>query len=287
VKENEMKDLHELGAELHRLADDDPLGPIDAEALLQRGKRGRRRRRVAAIGGVTAGVAVIATAATYLPNLSTTSGQPGVAGSSPGFDRSTIVKVQPRPVDAPGVDDASLLRACTAKLAQGGVSVWHSAAGVDLTGWRVITKMTAPRIGTAFVAASPDGRKIATCDVYGRSIPAGMGQSSFTQVHPPRSAPTAVDPNMMGQGSNCTTAVPLPCKGWLMQEAGLAPRQAVELRIDAKNGHTLVVPIKEGWWLAFWPTGANGQMPADYRFYDAKGKALPQGPAAMEKIRIP
>ncbi|MEU0091348.1 hypothetical protein [Kribbella sp. NPDC006257] len=285
-----MKDLQELGAELHRLADDDPLGPVDAEALLQRGKRGRRRRRVAAIGGVTAGVAVIATAATYLPHLSTTSGQP--AGTSPSpttsFSESRIIKGQnSRPVDAAGVSDSTLLSACTAKLAQGGPARWHSAAGVDLTGWRVITKMTAPRIGTAFVAASPDGRKVATCDVYGRSIPAGQGQSSFTQVHPPRSAPATVDPNMMGQGSTCATAVPLPCKGWLLLEAGLAPKEAVKLRIDAKNGHTLVVPIKDGWWLALWPTGANGQMPADYRFYDAKGKALPQGPAAMEKIRIP
>jgi hypothetical protein len=67
VKEKDMQDDQEVGAELHRLADTDPLNSIDAVALLERGRRGRRRRRALSVSGVTAGVAAVALGTGLLP----------------------------------------------------------------------------------------------------------------------------------------------------------------------------------------------------------------------------
>jgi hypothetical protein len=79
VKENEMEDVREVGAELHRLAESEPLDPFDTGALLARGRRGRRRRKILTLSGAVAGVAVIALAATLLPNLGAAGKQPEVA----------------------------------------------------------------------------------------------------------------------------------------------------------------------------------------------------------------
>ncbi|MEU4393870.1 hypothetical protein [Kribbella sp. NPDC023855] len=81
MKENEMDDVRDLGAQLHRLAATDPLDPIDARALLDRGRRGKRRRKLLSVGGVAVGVAAVAIAASILPNLGTAKDQPGVAGT--------------------------------------------------------------------------------------------------------------------------------------------------------------------------------------------------------------
>ncbi|MEU4192898.1 hypothetical protein AB0E69_13435 [Kribbella sp. NPDC026611] len=61
--------MEEIGAELSRLAGTDPLGPIDAHALVARGRRNRRRRMLLSAGGGVAGVAVVAIAASMLPNV--------------------------------------------------------------------------------------------------------------------------------------------------------------------------------------------------------------------------
>lgn len=92
-------DTQEVGAELRRLAENDPLDPIDGTALLARGRRGRRRRRLLTAGGVAAAVAAVAVAASLLPNLD--SGRPpGVADSS---TPATTKAVPPDFTAVPGV----------------------------------------------------------------------------------------------------------------------------------------------------------------------------------------
>ncbi|TCC51880.1 hypothetical protein E0H73_40685 [Kribbella pittospori] len=92
-------DTQEVGAELHRLADTDPLDPMDAHALLARGRRGRRRRRLFSAGAGIAAVAAVAVPASLMPNLD--SGRPpGVAGSS---TPATTKAVPPDFTAVPGV----------------------------------------------------------------------------------------------------------------------------------------------------------------------------------------
>ena len=74
-----MEDVREVSAELHRLADSEPLDPFDTDALLTRGHRGRRRRKLLGVGGAVAGVAAIAVAASLLPGLTSANDKPGVA----------------------------------------------------------------------------------------------------------------------------------------------------------------------------------------------------------------
>jgi hypothetical protein len=84
VKENEMEDVREVSAELHRLAESEAMDPLDTARVLERGRRGRRRRKLIGAGGAVAGVAVIAIGASLLPNLSSADSQPGVAADPPG-----------------------------------------------------------------------------------------------------------------------------------------------------------------------------------------------------------
>ncbi|MGW6279093.1 hypothetical protein [Kribbella sp. NPDC055071] len=83
MKETEMDDVREVGAELHRLAEAEPLDPFDPAELITRGKRGRRRRRILTAGGTVAVVAVVAVAASLLPNLSAADSKPAVAAPKP------------------------------------------------------------------------------------------------------------------------------------------------------------------------------------------------------------
>ncbi|TDU90325.1 hypothetical protein EV138_3911 [Kribbella voronezhensis] len=295
-----MKDLQELGAELHRLADDDPLDPIDSAALLERGRRGRKRRRAASIGGVVAGVAVIAAAAAYLPDLGTTSGRPGVAGTSPSptLEKTKIVKVQKdyqrnvdasgRTVDNPKFDQAALLEACAAKLndrAHRDPAKASRPSAVDLTGWRVMARSIQPKIGTALVAVSPSNKQVAYCDLYVSTVPSGLGASSYTRVGTVTAAPGKMDPNLMGQGSTCAAGT--PCKGMMFLDGSRLPVRAVRLEIDAKNGHKISVPVNDGYFALIWAAGPNALFPAAYRAYDAAGKALPQDQPALGPTRIP
>jgi hypothetical protein len=80
VKENEMEDVREVSAELHRLAESEAMDPLDTTRVLERGRRGRRRRKLIGAGGAVASIAVIAVGASLLPNLSSADSQSGVAG---------------------------------------------------------------------------------------------------------------------------------------------------------------------------------------------------------------
>jgi hypothetical protein len=81
VKENEMEDTREVSAELRRLADAEPLDHFDTGAVLTQGRRRLRRRRLLSAGGAISGVAAAALAVTFIPNLTATGNDPGVAST--------------------------------------------------------------------------------------------------------------------------------------------------------------------------------------------------------------
>jgi hypothetical protein len=80
MKENDMDDVREVGAELRRLAEAEQMDPFDMATLLQRGRRGRRHRKLLAVGGTVVSVAAVAVAAAVLPNLDTAGDGSRVAG---------------------------------------------------------------------------------------------------------------------------------------------------------------------------------------------------------------
>jgi hypothetical protein len=94
VKEDEMEDVREISAELHRLAESETMDPLDTTELLTRGRRTRRRRKLLGAGGAIAAVAVIALGASLLPNLGSAESPPGVAGGT--ADRFLPVPGVPR-----------------------------------------------------------------------------------------------------------------------------------------------------------------------------------------------
>ncbi|TWD80135.1 hypothetical protein FB561_1207 [Kribbella amoyensis] len=273
-----MPEDQEIGAELHRLAERDPLAPLDPEALLVRGRRGVRRRRVLAVAGAVVVTAVAASVA-LLPGSAFDQGVPPIATPSPSVPASPrpATSIPARPVDDPAVTDETLLEACTRQLNGGGLT------GPDtIVGWQVKARSTQPKVGTAFVAVSPDGKSVATCDVYGAS--ADLVANSRSESHVVGPAPQAIDPNLMGTGAACPRSL---CRGWLFVEAGRVPVNAVRIEVDAGNGHRTTVPVNDGWFALLWAGGANSEFPATYRAYDASGKALPQGEPAIGKTRVP
>ncbi|QNE19488.1 hypothetical protein F1D05_18190 [Kribbella qitaiheensis] len=249
-------------------------------------RKGRRRRRLLSAAGVAGGIAVVAVSASLLPNLNGSAEPPASGPPNAATQPSTTPTARHPVFDDPQVDDATLLRGCTAKLAtpNGGGS-----ANVNLTGWRVVVRTTLPKIGTLLVAAAPDGKGFATCDLYRRSVPAGWGQSSTTHVWPKDFVPTVMSPNLLSSGLNCSTETgPRLCKGFLIVNADRVPKQVVKIHVDAKNGHTLDVPVKDGWYAVMWATGPNGLVAPAYRAYDAAGKLVPlHGQQVLDSVRFP
>ncbi|HEY3559221.1 MAG TPA: hypothetical protein VGL05_17240 [Kribbella sp.] len=74
-----MEDLREISAELHRIADAEPMEPLATDQLLDRGRRGRRRRTIFAASGAVAAVAAVAVAVSLMPNLVAADKHPQVA----------------------------------------------------------------------------------------------------------------------------------------------------------------------------------------------------------------
>ena len=97
-----MEDTREVSAELHRLADTEPLDHFDTGTFLTRGHRGLRRRRFLGVGGAIAGVAAAALAVTLIPNLTTTGNGPGVAGTQTENSQFSPVPGVPRGEDGAG-----------------------------------------------------------------------------------------------------------------------------------------------------------------------------------------
>ncbi|WP_157630253.1 hypothetical protein [Kribbella catacumbae] len=97
-----MEDTREVSAELHRLADTEPLDHFDTGTVLTRGRRGLRRRRLLGAGGAVAGVAAAALAVTVIPNLITSGNNPGVAGTQTENSQFSPVPGIPRGEDGAG-----------------------------------------------------------------------------------------------------------------------------------------------------------------------------------------
>lgn len=94
-----MEDTREVSAELHRLADAEPLDHFDTGTVLTRGRRGLRRRRLLGAGGAVAGVAAAALAVTLIPNLTSGGNDPGVAGTQTENSQFSPVPGVPRGED--------------------------------------------------------------------------------------------------------------------------------------------------------------------------------------------
>ncbi|MFC9687363.1 hypothetical protein ACFTSF_02400 [Kribbella sp. NPDC056951] len=99
-----MDDERVVGAELERLAANDPLAPIDPQAMLTRGRRSRRTRRLLSGGGGIAAVAVIALGASALNGQTAATPEPQIASprtttADPDF---TAVPGVPRGEDGAG-----------------------------------------------------------------------------------------------------------------------------------------------------------------------------------------
>jgi hypothetical protein len=276
-----MDEDQQIGAELRQLVLDDPLDPIDSTALLNRGRKGRRRRRALSAAGVVSAVAAVGVlGATVLPNLKG-SAEPAVSGSSPGVTvPGRIVRQPATGVDDPRVSDAVLLKACQTKL--------NNQA--DLSSWRITTRTTLPTIGTMLVAVEPNSTRVVTCDLYGKQVPATEGPSSTTHLWPRYHQETKLSPNLLSAGTNCASSPKLPpaCQGFLIVEADRLPLRVVKLHVDFKNGRTVDVPVKDGWYSVMTASGHNGLVAPVYQAYDAVGRLVPfDGEQALESVRYP
>ncbi|TDD63078.1 hypothetical protein E1263_01870 [Kribbella antibiotica] len=89
----------EVSAELHRIADDQPLTPFDTAAVLNRGRTTRRRRKYLSIGGAVTGVAAAAVVATFLSGSLHAGGKPPVAGDQQENSQFSAVPGVPRGED--------------------------------------------------------------------------------------------------------------------------------------------------------------------------------------------
>ncbi len=116
-----MEDVHEIGAELHRLAEAETQDPFDPAELLQRGRRQKRRRRILTAGGAMVGVAAVTLAATLLPNLGSAVNKPQVAGGE--SQESQFEPVPGIPRGEEGADQplskAEAIRRCTLRHPEG------------------------------------------------------------------------------------------------------------------------------------------------------------------------
>ncbi|TCC52586.1 hypothetical protein E0H75_02150 [Kribbella capetownensis] len=115
-------DTQDVGAELRRLAKNDPLGPIDGTALLHRGRAARRRRRMLSAGGGVVAVAAVATAASLLPKVVATDPEAGVAGTNTPVARVDFTAVPGVPRGEAGVGakltEAEVARRCALRYPQ-------------------------------------------------------------------------------------------------------------------------------------------------------------------------
>lgn len=129
-----MQDDPEIGAELQRLADGDPLAPVDVTGLLERGRRGRRRRRIASATGVAVAVVAIGVGAAVVPGIGSAHREPEVAGSAAAL--FTPVPGVPQGEAALGkITQAEAERRCTIRygaqpLAKFHVSVYRATMGL-------------------------------------------------------------------------------------------------------------------------------------------------------------
>jgi len=278
-------DDQEIGAELRRLASADPLSPISSSALLARGRRGRLRRKLISSGGVVAAVSAVALTATLLPHPGQGPGQ-AVAGSSGSTSAESPARrvAPPSQNVAPTADTAAVLKACSVKLAaiKKGRQSSPLPVTTDLTGWRMLVRSIQPKVGTAFVATSPDGKLVARCVLYAPGVPAGYDKASNTWAHAARPSPRTLTEYLFGAGSQC--APDLACTGFLNADTGEVPRNVVRIRLEAAGGRSVDVPVRDGWFAVMWANGGKAEMPGRFTAYDASGKVVKPDPDFVKKM---
>ncbi|GAA1681290.1 hypothetical protein ACFTSF_34120 [Kribbella sp. NPDC056951] len=183
----------EVSAELHRLADAEPLAPFDTTAVLTRGQRGVRRRRYLTVGGSIAGVAAIALAATLLPGNSQ-AGEPPVAGEQKKEVWFEAVPGVPR-------GEASVGQRLTAAEANRRCGVKFNDPKIKLS-----TPYDGPFSGQALTPKPEVGQRMLTCIVPGGDKPT---QALLDQVKK-----DGVPKDPAAQLRNCSVQAWVDMTGW-------------------------------------------------------------------------
>ena len=177
-----MEDVHEVGTELHRLAESEELEPFDPAELLQRGRRGRRRRRIFAGGGAVAGVAVVALAVSVLPNLGATRNQVGVAEQT---QNPLFEPVPGVPFGEDGADQTIKMDEATRRCAlrypdaEGSIVVQQPPKGSNPKGSSLGSQETGPqkagggevKAGSTIMYGVNGGKESAMCTIPGGDKP--------------------------------------------------------------------------------------------------------------------
>jgi hypothetical protein len=168
-------------------------------------------------------------------------------------------------------DDATVLAACSAqlkKLTSRDVTdpPGLKPADTDLTGWRIVVRATLPNVGTTFAALSQKGDRVAYCEVDEKG---GVGPG--TNAYRVAPAPTTLPRHLFSASGGYSLGV----RGWMYREVGRVPTRIARLHVEAPNGRSVDVPVRDGWYAIMWSDGdPNGQPPAKYTAYDANGKVV-------------
>ncbi|GAB3939733.1 hypothetical protein GCM10029976_056420 [Kribbella albertanoniae] len=225
-----MDDERVVGAELERLAANDPLDPIDPQAMLTRGRRSRRTRRLLAGSGGIAAVAVIALGASALAGPTTATPQPDVA--SPQTTTSTTA--DPDFTAVPGVPRGE--DGAGAKLALAEVNRRCSLRNPDVD--RPV-RPAAPNLqsGTTVQYDLQKGDHAANCTIPGGDRP------SAALVAAARKDP--VPKTVADQLRNCSVHFWTDLRNWKVLTSDLQPGLASALVAKSPSGKSIVTCILE------------------------------------------
>lgn len=190
-----MEDTREVSAELDRLTDNEPPVGFDAGTVLTRGRRGLRRRRFLTAGGAVAGVAAAALAVTLVPNLVTSSNDPGVAGAE--TSQFSAVPGVPRGEDGAGqrISKQEAERRCALR---------YPGAKVTMKG-----KAGFRSVSSAFLAPGAKVQNTFVCSIPGGDKP------SAALVAAAKADPFPDDP--AGQLRNCSVNAWVDMTKWHVQ----------------------------------------------------------------------
>jgi len=333
----------EIGAELRRLAAQDPGESISGAAMLRRGRRGRMRRRVAAAGTavVVASVAAVVTAGVVarLGPDTAPGGEAQVAGSAsasveagmfqplPGvphgdaalgqLDRAEAVRrcVLRYPgaeypagddtrhrkgyragsdlvsVDATGATPTTCMvpgdsrptaaavdlaesdplpKSQTGQLHNCSVMFWH-----DFSNWEVVASEQIDGVGASLLAKSPSGKYVVNCQLNAHTVDvAAMGSGpAVIEVKTASPQPPASLAGMVGFQSCSNSSI--KCVGWVFPGGGRVDPKITRIRIEAANGKSHELTVKDVWFALYWADGnPKGQPGAAVTAYDRNGAVV-------------
>jgi hypothetical protein len=178
-----------------------------------------------------------------------------------------------------------VLKACSVKLAaiKKGRQSSPLPVTTDLTGWRMLVRSIQPKVGTAFVATSPDAKLVARCVLYAPGAPSATSPASDTWAHAARPSPRTLTEYLFGAGSQCATG--LACTGFLYADTGEVPRNVVRIKLEAASGRSVDVPVRDGWFALMWANGGGkAEIPGRFTAYDASGKVVKPDPDFVKNM---